>query len=438
MPYQTFDDVRGDSDTAAKLRAIVMPKQLDGKRVLDLGCNEGFFSIEAKRRGAAEVVGIDERHDFIERARSRSKEVTFLAQSWDVLPEGKFDLILMLSALHYEPQPRELLRRIYDKLSDDGLFILEAGAVREPGRSLRWTHRGVGPVQHPTWDTLVDLYLEPFVVRFIGGSVIQRADPVPRWVFHCTRRKPLVLLLAGRSGEGKSCLAHELARQPSALGISTDLILARRIRSKAETSPFLAAVQEWERMALTKSFAHLVRHLEDAGFGGDLVDAILEQIPLDERLIVVEGYGLTDAVVDELVARLEGAAFVWVVRRARTGEACLAIADETEAELQRMGAENERLRGAVERVVSAAAEDAGNGSEALIAEVDRLRREIERRTAELAVARGSASAEREQAARAEQELSAARQDLLHLQRRSVRFAMAAANVLRGHPRARRP
>ena len=36
-----------------------LPADLNGKSVLDIGCNAGFYSIEMKRRGAERVLGID-------------------------------------------------------------------------------------------------------------------------------------------------------------------------------------------------------------------------------------------------------------------------------------------------------------------------------------------------------------------------------------------
>src|SRR5690606_15383561 len=37
----------------------VVPEDLEGRSVLDIGCNAGFYAIEMKRRNAGRVVGID-------------------------------------------------------------------------------------------------------------------------------------------------------------------------------------------------------------------------------------------------------------------------------------------------------------------------------------------------------------------------------------------
>ena len=42
-----------------KLPYFGLPESMQGMRVLDIGCCEGFFSFEAERRGAREVVTID-------------------------------------------------------------------------------------------------------------------------------------------------------------------------------------------------------------------------------------------------------------------------------------------------------------------------------------------------------------------------------------------
>ncbi len=39
--------------------APILPEDLTGKSVLDIGCNAGFYAMELKRRGADRVVGTD-------------------------------------------------------------------------------------------------------------------------------------------------------------------------------------------------------------------------------------------------------------------------------------------------------------------------------------------------------------------------------------------
>src|SRR4051794_452398 len=46
-----------------------IPARLDGKTVLDVGCNAGCYAIEMKRRGARRVLGIDTDDAYLEQAR---------------------------------------------------------------------------------------------------------------------------------------------------------------------------------------------------------------------------------------------------------------------------------------------------------------------------------------------------------------------------------
>src|SRR5436190_21503438 len=107
MPYQSFDGQVGDSRSNEKLERIKLPKSLEGKSILDLGCNEGFFAIEAARRGASRVVGIDHDERALGPARDRAAQfgfdnVEFRKGNMTDLPQGeKFDYVLLLSALHY-------------------------------------------------------------------------------------------------------------------------------------------------------------------------------------------------------------------------------------------------------------------------------------------------------------------------------------------------
>ncbi|HEY0031829.1 MAG TPA: DUF1698 domain-containing protein, partial [Devosia sp.] len=49
--------------------ADAIPADLQGKSVLDIGCNAGFYSIEMKKRGAARVLGIDFDDVYLNQAR---------------------------------------------------------------------------------------------------------------------------------------------------------------------------------------------------------------------------------------------------------------------------------------------------------------------------------------------------------------------------------
>jgi hypothetical protein len=76
----------------------------------------------------------------------------------------------------------------------------------------------------------------------------------------------------------------------------------------------------------------IVSRLESKGLIDDLTEAILAQVPLDERLVFVEGHGLTDKVITSLTQRLENEAIVWLAKRLGANEK-MHVYERTDAEI---------------------------------------------------------------------------------------------------------
>jgi len=100
---------------SAKLKAIPLPFML-GRRVLDVGCDAGFFSFLAAERGASEVVGLDRnRHvkgvgyvDLVALNRKRAEDegrrnVRFehidVGKQWHEF--GQFEVVFLFSLYHH-------------------------------------------------------------------------------------------------------------------------------------------------------------------------------------------------------------------------------------------------------------------------------------------------------------------------------------------------
>ena len=110
MGYQSFDEDEGHSRSGDKLKSIKIPQDLSGKSVLDIGCNEGFFCVQAKKRGASYVLGVDTHPPFIETALQRADQcdadVDFIVGNIFNVSGKRFDVILVLSVLHYIKNPK--------------------------------------------------------------------------------------------------------------------------------------------------------------------------------------------------------------------------------------------------------------------------------------------------------------------------------------------
>ena len=90
---------------------------LRGKRVLDIACNAGFWSVQCALLGA-EVVGFDARPEVIEQANLIKSivgvsNVEFRTHNfWQMSPrslEGQFDVVLFIGSLHVLPDPLRAL-----------------------------------------------------------------------------------------------------------------------------------------------------------------------------------------------------------------------------------------------------------------------------------------------------------------------------------------
>jgi tRNA (mo5U34)-methyltransferase len=85
-----------------------LPSDLTGKSVLDVGCNAGFYSVEAKRRNAARVVGVDAMRreimqaEFVRRALDLDIEFRPLSvYDLGVSSVGRFDVTLALGLIYH-------------------------------------------------------------------------------------------------------------------------------------------------------------------------------------------------------------------------------------------------------------------------------------------------------------------------------------------------
>ena len=116
----TLDQLRGN------LAQFPVPADLRGKRVLDIGAWDGWYSFEMERRGA-EVVAVDVVElDTLRTARElRGSKIEFvLSDIYHLTPErlGRFDIVLCLGVLYHLKHPLLGLERVC-ALSSDMAFI---------------------------------------------------------------------------------------------------------------------------------------------------------------------------------------------------------------------------------------------------------------------------------------------------------------------------
>ncbi|KAF0094864.1 MAG: tRNA (mo5U34)-methyltransferase [Puniceicoccaceae bacterium 5H] len=118
----------------------VLPAALNGKSVLDVGCNAGFYSIEARKRGAERVLGVDATSWHIRQARFVTGalglgQTRFLRKSvyeLDAQELGKFDVVLALGLIYHLKHLYAGMEALYHITGD--LLILETAIAPDTFR----------------------------------------------------------------------------------------------------------------------------------------------------------------------------------------------------------------------------------------------------------------------------------------------------------------
>jgi len=110
--------------------AHVIPADLTGKSVLDIGCNAGFYAMEMKRRGADRVLGLDSDDRYLAQARFASEQLGFgdieyrNLSVYDVGALGeKFDLVIFMGVLYHLRHPLLALDLIREHVAGDMMLF---------------------------------------------------------------------------------------------------------------------------------------------------------------------------------------------------------------------------------------------------------------------------------------------------------------------------
>jgi SAM-dependent methyltransferase len=304
--YQSFAPGMGSSDSFGKLDALRFP-DLTGKRFLDLGCNHGFFCFAALERGAASAVGVDRDPQSIEAANARARElgvidkVRFVHSDCDGFDECGFDIAIILSALHYAPDQAALLRKVAGMLNRDGMLILEGGIIDNPRRDWTSIIRGTPPntdiVDYPTRAAMFEMLSECYAPRERGPSVIQPGDNVPRFVWHCPKRKRMVLSIGAPPTMGKTTLGDCLRRRGVPL-VDIDILIVNETTNDTPIGRIISPIFKpgWlDRCIDAINAAELQPDL------ADLIISAIEDVPPGEPLVAVMGASLMS---EPLVAAL--------------------------------------------------------------------------------------------------------------------------------------
>ncbi|WGF90839.1 TIGR04290 family methyltransferase [Marinivivus vitaminiproducens] len=107
----------------------LVPDDLAGAAVLDIGCNAGFYALEMKRRGASHVVAIDSDDRYLAQAQlaAETMGLTIDLRRMSVYEVGslarRFDLVLFMGVLYHLRHPLLALDLLHEHAVGDRLIV---------------------------------------------------------------------------------------------------------------------------------------------------------------------------------------------------------------------------------------------------------------------------------------------------------------------------
>ncbi|ERK06927.1 SAM-dependent methyltransferase [Serratia fonticola AU-AP2C] len=199
---------------------------LQGKKVVDLGCGYGWFCRSAREQGAAQVLGMDLSEKMLGKAKEMTKDPAIEYRQQDLealqLPAASFDLVYSSLTLHYIEDLSKLFATVYQALVSGGEFIFTAehpiytapkhqgwlvdeagqkswpinGYQQEGQRISNWLAEGVIK-QHRMLGTYINLLVQQgFAIRYLnewGPSAQQIADNP---ALDEEKERPMIFILA--------------------------------------------------------------------------------------------------------------------------------------------------------------------------------------------------------------------------------------------------
>jgi SAM-dependent methyltransferase len=146
------------SDFTGRIPLLKMAEPVAGKRVLDLGCGEGYFARHLKSRGASKVIGVDQSAGMIELAERQERDqplgIDYLqrcATDLAIFADQQFDMTIAVFLFNYltVAQTQRCMAEVARVLKPGGRFLFAVphpgfAFMRDPAPPFYFTVEGAG------------------------------------------------------------------------------------------------------------------------------------------------------------------------------------------------------------------------------------------------------------------------------------------------------
>lgn len=126
--YKKIRDNELNANNLFEIPALFsMLPDLNGKKVLDLGCGFGEHCMRLIHDGADQVIGIDISEKMLEIARKENSDskISYINMPMEDIAQlnEQFDIVISSLAFHYVEDFSGVVKNIYKMLCEDGVFI---------------------------------------------------------------------------------------------------------------------------------------------------------------------------------------------------------------------------------------------------------------------------------------------------------------------------
>ncbi len=151
-PWEAARYLRFEAERTLPCRDLVRRLELDAPaRIVDLGCGTGSSTaVLADRWPSARLVGVDLAEEMLRTARASSVAAEWIrADLSDWRPDAAFGLVFSNATLHWLPDHRRLVPRLFDWVAPEGALAFQVPARSDP--SPAWLAARDAVLARPAW-----------------------------------------------------------------------------------------------------------------------------------------------------------------------------------------------------------------------------------------------------------------------------------------------
>lgn len=227
------------------------------KRVLDIGCRDGLFSLYAERNGAKEVIGIDNDLSLgaVEFLLPHLKSNVKMREMnlYDLDPEelGKFDVVIFFGVLYHLRYPIWGLRKISEMLADGGKLIIESGMLVSPelaNQELMYCPVERSPYNEPSSCTFFNALGLEVTLRSLNVSTLEKFTFFPKGKYRETDKKNNSPVLKSMLRKARGMFGRQLleSAQPK-IKVARQFFVCEKNDSLATTQSFKYGEQVFDK-----------------------------------------------------------------------------------------------------------------------------------------------------------------------------------------------